>query len=38
LTRAEDAVEIDTSNMTIDEVTNAAIYKMAEPFLAKEKA
>lgn len=37
LTKAADAVEIDTSNMTIDEVTNA-IYKMVVPFLAKEKA
>lgn len=36
LRRAEDAVEIDTSNMSIDEVT-AAIYKLAEPFLAKER-
>ena len=36
LTRAADAVEIDTSDMTIDEVTEA-IYKLAEPFLEKEK-
>ena len=36
LTRASDAVEIDTSDMTIDKVTEA-IYKLAEPFLEKEK-
>ncbi len=34
LKKAEDAVEVDTSDMTIDEVTEA-IYKLAEPYIAK---
>lgn len=36
LVKAEDAVEIDTSNMTIEEVTDA-IEALAKPFLEKEK-
>ena len=36
LKKADDAVEIDTSDMTIDEVTEA-IYQLAQPFLEKEK-
>ncbi|MBR3356837.1 MAG: (d)CMP kinase [Solobacterium sp.] len=32
LRKADDAVEIDTSDMTIEEVTDA-IYKLAEPYL-----
>jgi cytidylate kinase len=35
LTKAEDAVEIDTSYMSIEEVTNT-IYALAEPFLNQE--
>ncbi len=35
LTKAEDAVEIDTSYMSIEEVTNT-IYELAEPFLNQE--
>ena len=35
LKKADDAVEIDTSYMSIDEVTDA-IYELAAPFLAKE--
>ena len=36
LRKADDAVEIDTSYMTIDEVTEA-ILQLAEPFLLKEE-
>lgn len=36
LRKADDAVEIDTSNMTIDQVAEA-IYQLAVPFLAKEQ-
>ena len=35
LTKAPDAVELDTSDMTIDQVVDA-IYAMVKPFLAKE--
>lgn len=35
LRKAEDAVEIDTSDMTIEEVCDA-VYRLAEPFLRKE--
>ena len=36
LTKAEDAVEIDTSYMSIEEVTDT-IYALAEPFLNQER-
>ena len=35
LRKADDAVEIDTSDMSIEEVTDA-IYSLAEPYLSKE--
>lgn len=36
LVKAEDAVEIDSSDLSIEEVCNA-IYKLAEPFINKEE-
>ena len=36
LKKADDAVEIDTSHMTIEEVTEA-MYRLVEPFLQKEE-
>lgn len=35
LKKAEDAIEIDTSNMSIDEVTSA-IYELVKPFIQEE--
>ena len=37
LVKAEDAVEIDTSDMTIEEVVNA-ILALCEPYLKEEHA
>ena len=36
LKKAEDAIEIDTSDMTIEQVCKA-IYDLAQPFVSKEE-